>query len=65
MVRYAKGLGFTLGEIASFIDDWMCNGITDTAKVAALKEKLVAVEAQQHDLEQVRCALKVSIAASI
>ena len=60
-IRYAKGLGFRLAEIAQMLPQWVAGTVDDSVRKLALQSKLDEVEQEQERLLQLARALRAQI----
>jgi MerR family transcriptional regulator, copper efflux regulator len=54
LVRDAKSIGFTIGEISQLMDAWYNNKISVADKLAVLDSKLQAIEEKIKQLQQMK-----------
>jgi MerR family transcriptional regulator, copper efflux regulator len=54
LIRDAKSVGFTLGEIRDLIDAWYSKRITKAEKLAILDKKLLQIDSKIKELKAVK-----------
>lgn len=54
LIRDAKSVGFTLGEIGELIDAWYKDDITIPAKLQILDDKLQEIDRKIKEMKQMR-----------
>ncbi len=54
LIRDAKSIGFTIGEIGRLIDVWFNDQITTPEKLKVLDEKLLSIEARIKELKEMK-----------
>ena len=61
-IKLAKSLGFTLKELAPYVDLFMENRLSHDVAVAAFEEKLVEIETKIADLKKIQSRLRAKLA---
>lgn len=61
-IKLAKSLGFTLKELAPYVDLFMENRLSKDVAVAAFEEKLIEIEAKIADLQEIQSRLRAKLA---
>ena len=61
-IKLAKSLGFTLKELAPYVDLFMENRLSQDVAVAAFEEKLIEIEAKIADLQEIQSRLRAKLA---
>ncbi len=61
-IKLAKSLGFTLKELAPYVELFMENRQSNDVAVAAFEEKLIEIEAKIADLQQIQSRLRAKLA---
>ena len=61
-IKLAKSLGFTLKELAPYVELFMENRLSKDVAAAALEEKLIEIEGKIADLQQIKSRLQAKLA---
>jgi MerR family transcriptional regulator, copper efflux regulator len=54
LIRDAKSIGFTIGEIGQLMDAWYNNKMSDKAKLAVLDSKLASIDEKIQQLKEMK-----------